>query len=46
MRDDGAGGYDVTREHAKGDAAMRGAAADLLLVLWRRLPARRGGRHR
>jgi uncharacterized protein (TIGR03083 family) len=27
----------VTREHAKGDAAVRGPAADLLLVLWRRL---------
>jgi uncharacterized protein (TIGR03083 family) len=31
-------GVTVTREHAKGDAAMRGPAADLLLVLWRRLP--------
>ena len=30
--------YDVTREHAKGDAAIRGPADDLLLVLWRRLP--------
>jgi uncharacterized protein (TIGR03083 family) len=29
---------DVTREHAKGDAAIRGLASDLLLVLWRRLP--------
>jgi uncharacterized protein (TIGR03083 family) len=28
----------VTREHAKGDAAMRGPAHDLLLVLWRRQP--------
>jgi uncharacterized protein (TIGR03083 family) len=28
----------VTREHAKGDAAIRGPAADLLLALWRRLP--------
>jgi hypothetical protein len=28
----------VTREHAKGDCALRGAASDLLLVLWRRLP--------
>jgi uncharacterized protein (TIGR03083 family) len=28
----------VTREHAKGDAAMRGAASDLLLALWRRVP--------
>jgi len=31
----------VTREHAKGDAAMRGAASDLLLVLWRRLDLER-----
>ncbi len=31
-----AGGLNVIREHAKGDAAMRGAASDLLLVLWRR----------
>jgi uncharacterized protein (TIGR03083 family) len=28
----------VTREHAKGDAAMRGNASDLLLVLWERVP--------
>lgn len=28
----------VTREHAKGSCAIRGAAADLLLVLWRRVP--------
>jgi uncharacterized protein (TIGR03083 family) len=28
----------VTREHAKGDAAMRGTASDLLLALWRRIP--------
>jgi uncharacterized protein (TIGR03083 family) len=28
----------VTREHAKGAAAVRGPAADLLLVLWRRMP--------
>jgi len=27
----------LTREHAKGDAALRGPASDLLLVLWRRL---------
>ncbi len=26
----------VTREHAKGDAALRGPAHDLLMVLWRR----------
>lgn len=31
----------LTREHAKGDAAIRGAASDMLLVLWRRLPATR-----
>ncbi|HVA89489.1 MAG TPA: maleylpyruvate isomerase family mycothiol-dependent enzyme [Chloroflexota bacterium] len=28
----------VTREHAKGDVAVRGAAADLFLFLWRRIP--------
>lgn len=28
----------VTREHAKGSVAIRGSAADILLVLWRRLP--------
>jgi uncharacterized protein (TIGR03083 family) len=38
VRDDGGGGCVVTREHAKGDAAIRGTANDLLLVLWRRLP--------
>jgi uncharacterized protein (TIGR03083 family) len=27
----------VTREHAKGDAAVRGPASDLLLLLWRRI---------
>jgi len=32
---------EVTREHAKGDVAARGAASDLLLVLWKRLPADR-----
>jgi uncharacterized protein (TIGR03083 family) len=36
--DDGAGGLTVTREHAKGGAAIRGAASDMLFVLWRRLP--------
>ena len=30
--------YVVTREHAKGDAAVRGPAHDLLTVLWRRQP--------
>jgi uncharacterized protein (TIGR03083 family) len=28
----------VTREHGKGDAAVRGSASDLLLLLWRRVP--------
>lgn len=27
------------REHAKGDVAVRGAVSDLLLLLWRRVPA-------
>ena len=31
-------GATVTREHAKGDVAVRGAASDLLLFLWGRLP--------
>ncbi|HYN34100.1 MAG TPA: maleylpyruvate isomerase family mycothiol-dependent enzyme [Ilumatobacteraceae bacterium] len=31
-----ANGATFTREHAKGDAAVRGRAADLLLWLWRR----------
>jgi uncharacterized protein (TIGR03083 family) len=35
---DGAGGHSVAGGHAKGDAALRGAASDLLLVLWRRAP--------
>jgi uncharacterized protein (TIGR03083 family) len=38
VRDDGEGGYDVAREHAEGDAAVRGPAQDLLLALWRRVP--------
>ncbi len=29
-------GFDVVREHAKGDCALRGPASDLLLALWRR----------
>ena len=29
----------VERGHAKGDVAVRGPASDLLLMLWRRLPA-------
>jgi uncharacterized protein (TIGR03083 family) len=36
MDDDG--GWNVAREHSKGDAALRGDAHDLLLVLWRRAP--------
>jgi uncharacterized protein (TIGR03083 family) len=35
----GTDGLDVTREHAKGDVAVRGPAADLFLVLTRRLTA-------
>ena len=31
-------GVTVTREHAKGDVAARGAASDLLLHLWGRRP--------
>lgn len=31
----------VTREHAKGDVAVRGTASDLFLFLWHRLPANR-----
>ena len=38
VRPDADGGFDVTREHAKGDAAIRGAAGDILLALWRRRP--------
>jgi hypothetical protein len=30
------GRLEVTHEHAKGDAAVRGDASDLLLALWRR----------
>lgn len=29
---------EVTRQHAKGDCAIRGAASDILLALWRRQP--------
>lgn len=32
------GGVSASRGHAKGDAALRGRAEDLLLVLWRRRP--------
>ena len=31
------GRLEVSREHAKGDAAVRGTASDLLLLLWRRV---------
>ncbi len=31
----------VTREHARADVAVRGAASDLLLFLWSRIPADR-----
>lgn len=31
------GGFDISREHAKGDCALRGGASDLLLALWRRV---------
>lgn len=30
--------FSVTREHSKGDCAIRGSASDILLALWRRLP--------
>ncbi len=32
------GGHSVARDHAKADAALRGEAHDLLMVLWRRSP--------
>lgn len=31
------GRLEVSKEHAKGDAAIRGSASDLLLLLWRRV---------
>ena len=31
-------GFVVLREHSKGDCAIRGAASDILLALWRRQP--------
>jgi uncharacterized protein (TIGR03083 family) len=34
----GSGAPVVTREHAKGDAALRGPASDLILALWKRAP--------
>ena len=38
IREGADGALDVTREHAKGDCAIRGAAGDILLALWRRTP--------
>ena len=35
---EGDDGVVVTREHSKGDCAIRGAASDILLALWRRVP--------
>jgi uncharacterized protein (TIGR03083 family) len=35
--------FTVTREHAKGDAAVRGTASDLLLLVWRRVGLDAGG---
>jgi uncharacterized protein (TIGR03083 family) len=37
----GAGGIETTREHAKGDVAVRGTASDLYLLLWNRVGAER-----
>jgi uncharacterized protein (TIGR03083 family) len=34
-------GMQVSREHAKGDVAVRGPASDLLLFLWHRIPGER-----
>jgi uncharacterized protein (TIGR03083 family) len=34
----GDGAIAVTKEHAKGDVAVRGSASDLVLMLWRRIP--------
>ena len=34
----GDGAPQLSREHAKGDAALRGDAADLILALWERVP--------
>jgi uncharacterized protein (TIGR03083 family) len=38
VRPVGANGHAVARDHAKADAALRGEAHDLLMVLWRRSP--------
>lgn len=37
----GGGSFELTRQHAKGDIALRGSASDLLLALWRRVPVDR-----
>jgi uncharacterized protein (TIGR03083 family) len=37
VREESDGALTVTAEHAKGDAAVRGPASDLLLALWRRV---------
>jgi hypothetical protein len=36
-----AAGCEVERAHAKGDAALRGPASDLLLAVWHRIPLAR-----
>jgi uncharacterized protein (TIGR03083 family) len=41
VREDPDGSIVTTREHAKGDAAIRGSAQDLLRVMWRRAPLER-----
>jgi uncharacterized protein (TIGR03083 family) len=38
---EGDDGFLVAREHSKGDCAIRGAASDILLALWRRVPLAR-----
>jgi uncharacterized protein (TIGR03083 family) len=38
VRPDGNDGHVVARDHAKADAALRGPAHDLLMVLWQRSP--------
>jgi hypothetical protein len=35
---EGADGFEVEREHAKGDCAIRGEAHHILMALWRRGP--------
>jgi uncharacterized protein (TIGR03083 family) len=37
----GAPTFELVREHAKGDCALRGTASDLLLAMWRRVPIER-----